>query len=171
MTRYERTMNSSSTPAPDQAAALRDLGRALSAALAPLCLAVLTRLWFLGPFALVVYLRLNRMRRDLENLFSALANAPQGVPAPAPTRKSPRRANPAPVSRRPESAHRSPRAARPAAPAPVVSTSPRARPAPYPRPARPVSRPLWRVRAAVFARPFLKRRWAEPSSLALIVTK
>lgn len=57
-----------------------DAARLLGDAVAAMFRVIFARLWIFGPFALVLHVRLNRMRRDLEALFAALARLP--VPAP-----------------------------------------------------------------------------------------
>ncbi|MCX7382789.1 MAG: hypothetical protein NT133_15535 [Alphaproteobacteria bacterium] len=56
----------------------------MNAALAPLFRAIFARLWVFGPFALVIYFRLNRLRRQLEAVFAGLAAGMDDGPAAQP---------------------------------------------------------------------------------------
>ena len=58
-----------------------EAARLLSEAVSAVFRAIFARRWILGPLGLVLYLRLNRMRRSLEALFAALA-AMWPIPVP-----------------------------------------------------------------------------------------
>ena len=113
-------MNLADATAPDRAQApapsAPEMARRLSDALAPLCFAIAARLWMLGPFALILYFRLNRFRRELESLLNRIAAGALALPPAAP-------------SPHPEPAPELPREAGRAAPRrETIQCSPRARP-------------------------------------------
>ena len=89
----------------------QDAARLLGDAVSAVFRAIFARLWILGPLGLVLYLRLNRMRRSLEALFAAMAaigaaQVPAAV-APAPPQCPPSPASPAgPSQYRPVRGHR-----------------------------------------------------------------
>ena len=81
-------MNLADATAPDRAQApapsAPEMARRLSDALAPLCFAIAARLWMLGPFALILYFRLNRFRCELESLQNRIAAGAFALPPAAP---------------------------------------------------------------------------------------
>ena len=90
---HEQIMNIGAAQAPDRASPPANPGqefaRRLNDALAPLCLAIAARLWMLGPFALVIYFRLNRFRRELESLLNRIAAGAFALPPAAPPALAP----------------------------------------------------------------------------------